>query len=51
MQISALEDGMCRLKEEMQQARKEFAAERQKLTEELVWHCLILHYYCYDDDL
>ena len=32
---------MCRLEKEMQQARKEFAAERQKLTEELVWHCLI----------
>lgn len=31
---------MCRLEEEMQQARKEFAAEKQKLTEELVCHCL-----------
>lgn len=31
---------MCRLEEEMQQARKEFAAEKQKLTEELVSCCV-----------
>ena len=37
---------MCKLEEEMQQARKEFAAEKQKLTEELVCtylYCILLY--------
>ena len=38
---------MCRLEEEMQQARKEFAAEKQKLTEELVSHCKCICYTMY----
>ncbi len=44
---------MCRLEEEMQQARKKFAAEKQKLTEELVCHAYFRHkdnYHCDDDD-
>ena len=35
---------MCKLEEEMQQARKEFAAEKQKLTEELVCTYLFVLY-------